>query len=302
VHRAHDELHNRLVAVKMLKDDGAGNNAKRQERAARFKAEFDILKRLSHCSKVVRAYEFFESEDSAPFFTLEFLQGETLAEMLLSDSWLTKTPAAKISLAIDLLSQIARSLSDVHRCGIIFCDLKPANIMVLDDGMVLHDSAGNLQITLFDFGIAREISLAVSAASSAAASSAASSAMVGTSFYMAPEQIQGATLDSRVDIYAFGVLAFEMLTGRKPFDDTVLFNVTASHLASNVPAMRKIVPEIPAALERMVRIGMEKKATDRYATMQEICERLNSISGRSDVGAAGSSMLNRLKRLFKRSV
>ena len=279
VYRALDLRSDQELAVKVMRTPDGGSAPDRSAaREARFKLEFEVALGLKSSPGVVRVGEFFPaSEEHASFYTMELLTGCTVAE------YIQRTPSSDshrdIVEGLLILRKLSDALAAVHSNGIVFCDLKPGNVFI--------SSGSDAAVKLFDFGIAQRVSDGSSPTSSPS--------MVGTSLYMAPEQIRGESLTPSADIYSFGVLAFELISGRPPFSDPELFNVTASHLASSVPSLREVVPKASGALERMIRICMEKSPKDRYPSMTEVKTRLDSLILAEK---PKSSWLKRLKELF----
>ncbi len=287
VFRAHDAQQQKVVALKVLKHDEKASSAAQERRLARFKQEFEILKKLQGLPGVVQCGEFFDVtevsgiDENGPSFTMEVLEGRVLADEIKSAEWSSQSSQQACASGVAILSELARALGDIHARGVIFCDLKPGNVKVV------APSGCEKRIKLFDFGIAQ------------LADSSQADTMVGTTFYMAPEQIQGEKLTFSADIYAFGVLAFEVLTGRLPFNDEVLFNVTASHLASKVPSVRELSPEVPAAVERMIKICMEKQPKNRYANMGEVAQRLSEVGRSLNHGDHAGLIRSLISKLFR---
>jgi serine/threonine-protein kinase len=242
------------VALKILRPEVAESDVAR----LRLRREFEILTSLDHPA-IAHAFEMHEPKDAPPFFTLELIHGESL------DTHLTLSPLSALD-AVTILEQVARAVGYLHDRGIVFCDLKPSNIMVRSD-------AESRSCVLIDFGLAHD-------GGRFSRDLPSSGALVGTSLYMAPEQIRGESPTLRMDIYAFGVLAYELLAGRTPFESHDTFTTTTSHLLAEVPDVRIVNPNTPKDLARMMGVCLAKEPDERYETMWEILERLDEIHAR----------------------
>jgi len=245
VYLAHDSQTEKDLALKVLNSDQLDERRKK-----RFLNEFEILKALSHPG-VVTVYEQSE-EAGTPFFSMEYIAGQSLSEKIKAEA-----SNSSLSDSLALLKNISQALQYVHEKGVIYCDLKPDNILI----------SGNNEARLLDFGIAQK----------ANEHREEDNNIAGTSLYMSPEQIKNEPLDFRSDIYSFGVLAFELLSGRVPFDSEARFTVTASHLAAKVPSVKDFNPEVPEALQTMIKICMEKDRKNRYEKISQLISKLESI-------------------------
>src|SRR5260370_13426445 len=186
VYKARDRLTGDFVALKILKPDAAG-----QATSERFKNELRLARKVTH-KNVCRIHEFNVVEDVA-YISMEFVEGETLREVL------ARFGGLPLQKAIQIVQQICDGLREAHNQGITHRDLKPENIMI--------DRAGNAKI--MDFGIARSVDTGITQGT----------VVIGTPAYMAPEQAEGKSIDARTDIYAIGLLLYELLTGRPTFND-----------------------------------------------------------------------------------
>jgi serine/threonine-protein kinase len=175
------------------------------------------------------------------FFTMEYVAGATLRELLDEEGRLALTPALQIA------KQVCRGLGAVHRAGIVHGDLKPANIVVMTGGIA----------KLTDFGVAR-------------ARRQAATPFAGTPPYMSPEQVRGAEMDERSDLYSAGVLMFEMFTGRRPFDASDPFEVMRLHLEELPPNPRTLQPTLPELLADTIVACLAKAKADRPATAADL--------------------------------
>jgi serine/threonine-protein kinase len=205
----------------------------------RFRRELEIARRLDHPG-IQRSIEYTIGR-SRPYLVMEYVDGETLGELLHRE---TRLPVDR---AIDFASQLAEAMAHAHGHGVVHRDLKPQNILV---------TAGD-RLVVTDFGIsllegARRLTWQWFGD------------RLGTPDYMAPEQVQGKRGDARSDIYAVGVLLFEMVTGSVPWRGESTFEVMNLHLTAPVPAMRDFGAEVPPAIEGIVRRCLRKRADERY--------------------------------------
>ena len=250
----------------------------------RIEEEYTITKALQS-PRTVQVYDLGTAATGAPFFTMELLRGTPLSELIKA-----RPKGAPFTLPeiLQILTQIAEALQSVHEKGYVYADLKPANILVMEDN-------GQFDLRLLDFGITSkavpfspELTLATPSETGV---------MTGTSLYMSPEQVRGAPLTIRSDIYSFGILAFEVCTGEVPYQGEGLFTITASHLLAKIPSARERNVQIPRALDRLVHAMMEKLPIERFATISEVLTSLTKISPQTE----GQSLLQRaLNRLIGR--
>ena len=266
VYRAFDAQRGCDVAVKILNDECAASTQLRE----RFLNECTLLKTLDH-PHIVSVFELHESSEQLPFFSMELVSGATLAAR--------KVGAAQplsVSQLLTALLQVAGALEYLHTHNIIYCDLKPENIMVS-----VHENT--LGITLIDFGVSQRISTDTTCTKT-------QGNLVGTSLYMSPEAIRGEPPTPRWDIYSFGALAFELLTGHVPFEQKELFSVTASHLLGKVPDISHYNPDVPRGMSRFIEICLAKEPADRYQSITEAADRLATLIEAS----SSQSILRRL--------
>src|SRR5579871_3908470 len=227
VYRAVDTLLGREVAIKVL------HRHLMQEagRLDRFRAEAITLARLNH-PNIALLYNLLE-ENGETYMVMEYVDGETL------ESLLQRQGALPVRRALELFIQVLQGLEHAHARQVIHRDIKPGNILLT--------CGGGVKIT--DFGIARVLG---------ASRLTQAGGMIGTPEYMSPEQIQGQEQDARSDIYAAGILLYEMVTGCVPFSSTSEYEVLRAHLEAEPPAPRRLVPGLPAAVERAIRTALAK--------------------------------------------
>jgi eukaryotic-like serine/threonine-protein kinase len=259
VYRARDTRLGRDVAIKVLPDLFAAD----PERVARFEREAQAVAALSHPN--ILAIHDYGIEGTRAYAVMELLDGETLRDQLADGA----LPPRK---AIEYGVQIARGLAAAHDKGIVHRDLKPENIVVTSDGLV----------KILDFGLARQAPLEVVGASVATyQQDTAPGSVLGTVGYMSPEQVRGEPVDARSDLFAFGSVLFEMLTGRRAFQrDTAAETMTAI-LREDPPELAPSRGDLPPALDRIVRHCLEKNRQQRFQTARDVAFALEALSGSS---------------------
>jgi serine/threonine-protein kinase len=274
VYRARDHRLNREVALKVLP---AGFSAD-AERLARFEREAQVLASLQHANIAA----IYGIEESGPIraLVLELVEGPTLADRLAAG-------AIPVAEALTIARQIADALGAAHEAGVIHRDLKPANIKVRDDGTV----------KVLDFGLAK-IAEVTEAGGGSGRSSAENSPtltaaafaqgtqmgiILGTAAYMAPEQARGRAVDRRADVWAFGVVLYEMLTGRRAFEGREISDVLASVL-KDTPSLGALPAGVPSSVRRLLRRTLEKDRAKRLDSMAAARLELEDAAG-ADVEA-----------------
>jgi serine/threonine protein kinase len=183
------------------------------------------------------------------FFVMKHVQGGSLDGVLKSEG------PFSFHLARTILMQVSSALAYAHRRGVVHRDIKPANIMLDDEGYAV----------VMDFGIAKVRDVAALTASGA---------MVGTPSYMSPEQFSGEVVDGRTDQYSLGIVAFELITGSKPFRGRTVPELLRGHLFDKAPDIRELRPECPTSLATLINRMMRKSASDRFPSMEAICAQL----------------------------
>ena len=243
----------RKVALKLLQ----GNYATDDEFIGRFRREARLAASLNH-RHIVTVYDFDQGDDETLFIAMEYLDGGKLSDVIRRDGPLSIGRAARLGL------QIAEGLEAAHRAGVIHRDIKPDNIMVVGEERVET-------IKLMDFGIARLRD------AGAASRLTRADVIMGTPAYMAPEQAEGAEVSEQTDIYALGIVLYEMLSGSVPFKASTPSAVLVKQIQEAPVALRKLRREIPASIERVVMQALEKKPQKRQRDMREVVQGLQKV-------------------------
>jgi predicted Ser/Thr protein kinase/tetratricopeptide (TPR) repeat protein len=246
VYRATDPLMKCEVAIKVM------SNADDPEMLARFRGEATAARKLHHES-IVTIYDVGEHQ-GVPYIVMEYLQGRDLQKIREQRQTLTLVEKVRI------LSQVAAGLQVAHENGIIHRDVKPANIMVLKDGSV----------KIMDFGIAR-------ATRDAATHLTRTGVVVGTLQYIPPEQFEGHTADTLADLWAFGVIAFQLFSGKNPFEAAETMQVIYNITSLPIPDLRQLNPELPAELCQLVQRLLQRDRSARYQSFEDVRIDLNPI-------------------------
>jgi len=255
VYRARDTRLHRDVAVKVLPPAVARD----PDRRLRFEREAHAVAALSH-PNILALHDIGSHEDQL-YVVTELLDGESL-ETRLSDG------ALPVRKAVEIAAAIGRGLTAAHAKGIAHRDLKPANVFLLADG----------QVKILDFGLARTTGGGGSGASATATALTDPGTVLGTVGYMAPEQVRGADVDGRADLFALGVVLHEMLTGASPFRRETPAETLTAILREDSPELIRVRTEVPPALERIVRHCLEKNPAERFQTARDVVFALEALS------------------------
>ena len=240
VYKARCHRLNRLVAIKILKDEFARD----EEFRRRFRAEGEAVAMLSH-PNIVQVYDVSTS-DSANFIVMELIDGISLKEYMEKKGVLNWKETLHFSL------QIAKGLEHAHSRGIVHRDIKPHNVMVLKNGSV----------KVMDFGIARVMNK----------SNTLTKEALGSVHYISPEQAKGGHTDNRSDLYSLGVVMYEMMAGRPPYDGESAVSVAIQHINGGAPLPSSYNPNIPTGLEQIIMKAMALEVRDRYVSATEMLQ------------------------------
>ncbi|MGA7380342.1 MAG: protein kinase [Terriglobales bacterium] len=274
VYRARDTRLERTVAIKVLNAQLVAS----AELRARFEREAKVISQLQHPNICV--LHDVGNEGPIDYLVMEFLQGESLAERL------RKGPLAPEQI-LTIAIEIADALEKAHRAGVVHRDLKPGNVMLTKSGA-----------KLLDFGLAKPLSATVASGtgrtSSASVFAAAltqtmpspspntplstAGAVIGTVQYMSPEQIQGVEADARSDIFSFGVMLFEMVTGKRTFEGKTQASIVGQILAVDPPSVSTLRPETPPGLDRVIQLCLDKDPDERIQTAHDLKLQLQGIA------------------------
>ena len=249
-----------LFAVKVLYGDLAFEPAMQ----ARFLREAEVASCLSS-RHIVRVVDFGQSAAGLPYLVMEYLDGPTLFDVVTREGALAPRRAARIA------QRIARGLSHAHERGIVHRDMKTENVILMreDDEVDIP--------RLLDFGVARLRE------SGAAERLTTAGVVLGTPLYMAPEQFLGGEVDARADLYALGIILFEMLTGVPPFEGTTLNELAQKHLVEPPPSLAAKLPTSEAGLDAIVRRLLSKDPAGRHASARELIDALAELETRAVV-------------------
>jgi Tol biopolymer transport system component len=267
------DLHlDRPVAVKVLRSGTVGNEAARK----RFRREALALSRFSHPN--IATIHDFDSQDDVDFLVMEYVPGLDLHELI------KQGPMAEDEI-VRLGLQLVSGLDAAHREGILHRDLKPANIRVTPDG----------HLKILDFGLAKL--LGTEGRDLISDTLTRDGRLVGTLAYMAPEQLRGENADERTDVYSAGVLLYEMVTGRRPHDQSSGAQLIDAIRYEEPEPPRNLRPDLSEPLERVILRAIERKREDRHASAYELADALTE-AGTSAANVSGQSTQSGPERMF----
>ncbi len=246
VYKAYDTEIKEKVALKLIKPEIAAD----KKTIERFRNELKLARKIRH-PHVCQVYDL-NREREWYYIAMEYVSGEDLKGMLRMAKQLS------VGVTVSIIKQVCKGLAEIHRLGVVHRDLKPSNIMI--------DREGNARI--MDFGIARSLE---------AEGLTGKGVVIGTPEYMSPEQIEGKEVDARSDIYALGVILFEMLNGKRPFEGKTPLSIALKHKTEIPPDPRKINIQIPEDLSRLILRCLEKEKERRYQSAEELLGELTRI-------------------------
>jgi eukaryotic-like serine/threonine-protein kinase len=265
-----------IVAIKVLSPRLASDKSS----VERLRREAGLAMRLDH-PNVCRIMRLGESEDGLIYLVMPYLKGE-----LLSDREVRGGPM-DIALSVKLLRQVCAGLHHAHELQIIHRDLKPENIMLVPDDDGGADETEHAVV--MDFGLAKE-----RRADPAIAKLTATGIILGTPEFMSPEQIRGKALDARSDVYALGIVAFEMFTGKLPFQGRNAQEMMIARLRGQPIAVRQVRADIPAGIEKALTKALQTNPDDRFGTALEFGDALTGDAP----GSGGGGLFGKLKDKF----
>ncbi len=271
VARAHDPMIGRLVAVKLFPKELAKGDARQ-----RFLQEARVVGQLSHPSIITLHDMGIDEATQTPYLVMEFLDGQPLDRILEKGS-------IPLSKACAWAAEMACALSVAHRKGVIHGDVKPANMLITDDG----------RVKLMDFGMARLASRDTGA-----------TPLLGTPAYWCPEQIMGKPQDARSDLFSLGVVLYEMVVGKRPFDADSLQGICGRVLSSTPLPPSHANPSVPTGFDAVVARCLAKDPATRYATAESLAEDLYPLARHRVISPAppqtnGNGLRDRAARLLR---
>jgi serine/threonine protein kinase/tetratricopeptide (TPR) repeat protein len=246
VYRVEDTKLNQEIALKLIKPEIAAD----KKTIERFRNELKTARMIAH-KNVCRMFDLGET-DGAHFITMEYIAGEDLK------SFIHRSGQMAVGTALRIAQQICEGLSEAHKLGVVHRDLKSNNIMI--------DKEGNVRI--MDFGIARSLE---------GKGITGAGVLIGTPEYMSPEQVEGKEVDQQSDIYSLGIILYEMLTGRVPFEGDTPFTVGVKHKSEKPQEPRELNTQIPEGLNRVILRCLEKEKERRYQSAGELRSELSRI-------------------------
>ncbi len=267
VYRARDPRLKRDIAIKVLPADVTSS----PDRLVRFEREATTVAGLNHPNIVV--LHSIEEDGSTRFLTMELVEGQSLAAVV--------TPGGlPIAQVLDLAIPLADALVAAHEKGVVHRDLKPANVMVTREG----------RVKVLDFGLAKltQVDLEVDSTQAATLAVPLSDAgqVVGTVPYMAPEQLRGATVDARSDLFSFGVLVYELASGKRPFAGQNHADISSAILRDTPPSLTSLRGDLPSELAHIIERCLEKNTRERFQTALDVLNELRSVRRTLDRGAS----------------
>ncbi|MFC2164720.1 protein kinase [Acidobacteriota bacterium] len=247
VYKAHDSDVKDKVALKLIRPEISAD----KKTIERFQNELKLARKIGH-RNVCRMYDL-NKEEGSYYITMEYVSGEDLKSFVKRSGRLT------VSKSIDIANQICEGLAEAHRVGVVHRDLKPSNIMI--------DNEGNARI--MDFGIARSVE---------GKGITGAGVMIGTPEYMSPEQVEGKEIDQRTDIYSMGIILYEMLTGRVPFEGGTAISIAVKHKTETPKEPKEYNEQISDDLNGIILKCLEKDREQRFQSAKEVLSELEKIA------------------------
>ena len=272
VYRAEHTMMRRDLAIKVLLPELSG----KEEFARRFEREAESASRLAH-PNIITVTDFGRTAEGSLFLAMEYLAGTSLSQAIAEGP-------LPLERALAIERQILRALEHAHGAGVVHRDLKPENIMLVE-----RDGQRDV-VKILDFGIAK-----VTEPQSGGQALTQAGVIFGTPEYLSPEQALGEAVDARTDIYAAGVILFEMLAGRRPFESEDKVKIISMHLAHAAPRLRDVNPavRVPLAFELLIQQAMEKSRDNRFATAAAFLQALDDaeVQGETELTEGSDATL-----------
>jgi hypothetical protein len=255
VFRASDPQLGRIVAIKMISIDNQSPEQVNEYKRL-FYREARMAGKMCHPG-IITIHDVGEDENGQPYLVMEYVEGTTLDDVLAPQTPGQAIPSPPRARLLDIAVQVADALDYAHRHSVIHRDIKPANILVTAEG----------KVKIADFGIAKQ----------AGAQTTHTGQLVGTPAFMSPEQIEGGRVDSRSDIFSFGVVLYWMFTGNKPFPGQTIAEVAYKIMHTTPPRARSLNPDLPADLELIIARCLNKEPAGRFQTAGELMSLLDGV-------------------------
>ncbi len=281
IFRAQDTRLNRFVAIKVLSSESSGD----PERRRRFIQEAQAASALNH-PNIITIHDIV-SDDGKEFMVMEYVVGKTLVDLI-------PKGGLRAPLALKYAVQMADALSSAHAIGIVHRDLKPANVMATETGLV----------KILDFGLAKltdpgPMSQAGDNTQTiGGASLTVEGSIIGTVNYMSPEQAQGKKVDTRSDIFSFGVVLYEMVTGMRAFGGDNALSTLSAILRDEAKPIAEVAPDVPPQIEQLIRRCLRKNPDQRWQSMQDVRMALQALKHESDSGSLYKPRIPPAKKRF----
>ena len=268
IYKAQDLRLNRFVAIKVLTNSTAGD----PERRRRFILEAQASSALNH-PNIITIHDIL-SEGNAEYMVMEYVQGKTLVDLI-------PKGGLRLPVALKYAVQMTDALTVAHNAGIVHRDLKPANVMVTESGLV----------KILDFGLAKLTDASPMTQSGGdktqtlgPAPLTVEGSIIGTVSYMSPEQAMGKKVDTRSDIFSFGLVLYEMVTGMRAFGGENAVSTLSAILRDEAKPINEVAPDVPPQIEQVVKRCLRKSPDDRWQSMQDVKAALQALKHESDSG------------------
>ena len=267
IYKAQDSRLNRTVAIKVLSRESSGD----PDRRRRFVQEAQAASALNHPNIII--IHDIVSDNGTEFMVMEYVNGKTLVDLI-------PKGGLRAPLALKYAVQMADALSSAHAIGIVHRDLKPANIMATEPGL----------IKILDFGLAKltdrgPMGEGNDNTKTIGASLTVEGSIIGTVNYMSPEQAQGKKVDTRSDIFSFGVVLYEMVTGARAFGGDNALSTLSAILRDDARPIAEVAPDVPPQIEQLIRRCLRKNPDQRWQSMQDVKMALQALKHESDSGS-----------------